>query len=163
MDDHVIDADSDDETSTATPYGYSLDVWSFGAVVYEALRGETFARRAQTGTAMVQALADVIGACPTQGPGALEYTRDQHWKSWAAAAKLAPSRPLPDSGAEWDLVRTCLQWDPSARVTMASAQQCAWFAERVATPEAAPTSQPEAGTRADASSSSRLSVTSDVV
>ena len=98
---------------------------------------------------MVEALADVIGACPTQGPGALEYTQDPRWRSWAAAAKLAPSRPLPDSGAEWDLVRTCLQWDPSARVTMASAKQCAWFAERVATPEAAPMSQ--AGTCVDAS------------
>ena len=95
---------------------------------------------------MMQAVADVIGACPTQG---LKYTRDQRWRSWRAAAKPAPSRPLPDSGAEWDLVRTCLRWDPSARVTMASAKQCAWFAQRVATPEAAPTSQ--TGTCADAS------------
>ena len=151
MDDHVIDADQNSDDEETTPYGYSLDVWSFGAVVYEALSGETLARRAQNGAAMVQALADVIGACPTQGPGAMEYTRDQHWRSWAAAAKPAepPSRPLPDSGAEWDLVRTCLRWDPSARVTMASAHQCAWFAERVATPEAAPTSQ--TGTCADAS------------
>ena len=138
MDDHVIDADQNFDDEETTPYGYSLDVWSFGAVVYEALSGETLARRAQNGAAMVQALADVIGACPTQGPGAMEYTRDQHWRSWAAAARPAepPSRPLPDSGAEWDLVRTYLRWDPSARVTMASAQQCAWFAERVATPEA---------------------------
>ena len=153
MDDHVIDADQNFNDEETTPYGYSLDVWSFGAVVYEALSGETLlARRAQNGAAIVQALADVIGACPTQGPGAMEYTRDQqHWRSWVAAAMPAepPSRPLPDSGAEWDLVRTCLRWDPSARVTMASAQQCAWFAERVATPEAAPTSQ--TGTCADAS------------
>ncbi len=145
MDDHDVDQDFED----TTPYGSSLDVWSFGAVVYEALSGETLARRARNGAAMVQAVADIIGACPTQGPGALEYTRGKHWRSWAAVAKLAPSRPLPESGAEWDLVRTCLQWDPSARVTMASAKQCAWFAERVATPEAAPTSQP--GTCADAS------------
>ena len=145
MDDHDVDQDFDEET---TPYGSSLDVWSFGAVVYEALSGETLARRAGNGAAMVQAVADVIGACPTQGPGALEYTRGQLWRSWAAAVKPAPSRPLPESGAEWDLVRTCLRWDPSARVTMASAKQCAWFAERV-TPEAAPTSQP--GTCADAS------------
>ena len=55
MDDHVIDADDDEET---TPYGSSLDVWSFGAVVYEALSGETLVRRAGNGTAMVQALAD---------------------------------------------------------------------------------------------------------
>ena len=141
MDDHVIDADQHFDDEETTPYGSSLDVWSFGAIVYEVLSGETLARRAGNGAAMVQALTDVIGACPTQGLGALEYTRGQPWRSWAAAAKPAPSRPLPDSGAEWDLVRACLRWDPSARVTMASAKQCAWFAERVAsgTPvEAAP-------------------------
>ena len=146
MDDHDVDQAFDEET---TPYGPSLDVWSFGAVVYETLSGETLARRAGNGAAMVQAVADVIGACPAQGPGALEYTHCQNWRSWVAAAKPAPSRPLPESGAEWDLARTCLQWDPSGRVTMASAKQCAWFAERVAIPEAAPTSQP--GTCADAS------------
>ena len=97
MDDHVIDADQCADDEETTPYGSSLDVWSFGAVVYETLSGETLARRAGNGAAMVQALAAVIGACPTQDPGALEYTRDQHWRSWAAAAKLAPSRPLPDS------------------------------------------------------------------
>ena len=153
MDDHVIDADQHFDDEETTPYGSSLDVWSFGAIVYEVLSGETLARRAGNGAAMVQALTDVIGACPTQGPGALEYTRDQHWRSWAAAAKPASSRPLPDSGAQWDLVRTCLRWDPGARVTMASAKQCAWFAERVATPEAAPTSQ--TGTCADASTLSK--------
>jgi serine/threonine protein kinase len=145
MDDH----DEDQDFEETTPYGSSLDVWSFGAVVYEALSGETLARRAGNGAAMVRAVADIIGACPTQGPGAPEYSRGQPGRSWAAAAKPAPSRPLPESGAEWDLVRTCLRWDPSARVTMASAKQCAWFAERVAAPEAAPTSQP--GSCADAS------------
>ena len=34
---------------------------------------------------------------------------------------------------------------------MASAKTCAWFAERVATPDAAPTSQPGPGTSADTS------------
>ena len=109
MDDHVIDADQHFDDEETTPYGSSLDVWSFGAIVYEVLSGETLARRAGNGAAMVQALTDVIGACPVQGPGALEYTRDPRWRSWAAAAKPAPSRPLPESGAEWDLVRTCLR------------------------------------------------------
>jgi serine/threonine protein kinase len=160
MDDHVIDADHDDDVEETTLYGFSLDVWSFGAVVYEALSGETLARRAWNGVAMVQALADVIGACPTQGPEALEYTRNPHWKSWAVAAKPAPSRPLPNSGAEWDLVRDCLRWDPSARVAMASAKQCAWFAERVASPVEAPTPTSQTGTRADASTLSTLSARS---
>ena len=97
---------------------------------------------------MVQVVADVIEACPAQGPGALENTQRQHWRSWAAAVKLALSRLLPESDAEWDLVRTCLRWHPSARVTMASAKQPAWFPERVAIPEAVLTSQ--AGTCADA-------------
>lgn len=147
MDDHDVDAGTDDErpAEPSTPYGSSLDVWSFGAVVYEALTGENLARRARNGAAMAQALADVIGACPAQGAGAVEYARNEQWKSWAAArpAGLAPSRPLPDSGAEWDLVRACLRWDPSARETMASAKQCAWFVERVAAPGAAPTVQSE--------------------
>ena len=149
MDDHLLDADHDDNERTP-PYGSSLDVWSFGAVVYEALSGQTLAARAANGKAMAQALAEVIGPCPSRGPGALAYTRNAQWTSWAATTKKpAASRPLPDSGAEWDLVRTCLRWDPSARVTMASAKQCAWFVERVAAPEAAPTSQ--TGTCADAS------------
>ena len=151
MDDHVVDADASSDDVETTPYGPSLDVWSFGAVVYEALSGETLARRARNGAEMVQALEDVIGACPTQGLGALEYAQEVRWRSWAAATTRAPRRrrPLPDSGAEWDLVRTCLRWDPVARATMASAKQCAWFAERVAIPEAAPTSP--TGTSADAS------------
>ena len=96
MDDH----DVDQEFEEATPYGSSLDVWSFGAVVYEALSGETLARRARNGAAMVQAVADVIGACPAQGPGALEYTQCRNLRSWAAAVNPAPCRPLPESGAE---------------------------------------------------------------
>jgi len=153
MDDHDLDADHDDVDGETTPYNASLDVWSFGAVVYEVLAGETLARRATSGAMMAQALADVIGACP-RGLGAPEYIQDQRWKSWAAAApKPGTKRPLPDSGVEWDLVRTCVKWDPAARVTMDSAKQCAWFVERVATPEAAPKTgtQSLTGTRADAS------------
>eukprot|EP00974_Lingulodinium_polyedra_P002643 248433-Lingulodinium_polyedra.AAC.1 len=37
MDDHDLDQDIQE----AVPYGSSLDVWSFGAVVYEVLSGET--------------------------------------------------------------------------------------------------------------------------
>ena len=162
MDDHDLDQDIEE----AVPYGTSLDVWSFGAVVYEVLAGETLVRRARNGAMMAQAVAGVIGPCPAQGPWEeLDGAGGQHWRTIAwwcldahhAARDLpAPSRPLPESGAEWDLVRACLRWSPAARVTMASAKQCAWFVERrgtpgtrVATPEAAPTSQP--GVRADVS------------
>ena len=145
MDDHDLDQDIE----KAVPYGSSLDVWSFGAVVYEVLSGETLVCRARNGVAMVRAVAGVIGACPTRGPRAPEYTRGQLWRRWAAAEMPAPRRPLPESGAEWDLVRACLRWDPTSRVTMASAKQCAWFGERVAdvaprtgAPVAPPTSRP---------------------
>ena len=67
MDDHLIDADQS--------YGPPLDVWSFGAVVYEVLSGEILARRSGSGAAMVQAVTDIIGACPTQGLWTLEYVR----------------------------------------------------------------------------------------
>ena len=46
MDDHVIDADASPNEVETTPYGPSLDVWSFGAVVFEAVSGEILARRA---------------------------------------------------------------------------------------------------------------------
>ena len=49
------------ESQEKTPYGYSLDVWSFGAVVYEVLSGETLARRAQSVGAMVGAVVDGAG------------------------------------------------------------------------------------------------------
>ena len=143
-----------------TPYGSSLDVWSVGAVVYEVLSGHNLARRVGTGRSMVQAVADVIGACPAQAAGVLEYVRDEPWRSWAPAAKPIPSRPLPVSGSEWELVRSCLRWDPSARVAMASAKQCAWFAERVASPVEAPTPTSQTGTRADASTLSTPSARS---
>ena len=157
MDERAVDADGrEDDDGETTSHGLSHDKWSFGAVVYEALLGETLVRRAETGAAMARAVADVIGACPaTEGPGALEYARDPRWRSWAADAKPAelPSRPPPE-GPEWDLVRTCLQWDPSARGTMASALQCAWFArpEGLAAPEAAstsPTRSPTLGGESD--------------
>ena len=76
MDDHVVDQGDD----VCTPYVPSLDVWSFGAVIYEVLSGETLGGRAGNGTAMVQAVADIIGACPTEPAGAfacLEYARDE--------------------------------------------------------------------------------------
>ena len=55
------DDDVDRVLEETTPYGSSLDVWSFGAVVYEALSGETLARRVGKGAAMVQAVAGIIG------------------------------------------------------------------------------------------------------
>ena len=82
-----------------TPYGFSLDVWSFGAFAYEALSGATLANRAGNGAAMVRAVAGVIGACPATGPGAPEYAQCRHWKSWAAGAKPGRGRALPESGA----------------------------------------------------------------
>ena len=164
MDDQCVDFDSH---NNLMPYGPSLDVWSYGAVVYETLRGEILAGRAGNGLQMVKKVAEVIGACPCpgQGFGVLEYIQHKRWRSWAAAIRHGRiERRLPKSGAEWALVERCLRWDPSARVTMASAKQCAWFAEQVAIPEAAPTSQP--GTppcldvRHNVSGASMLSTTS---
>ena len=145
MDDH----DLDQEIQEAVPYGCSLDVWSFGAVLYEVLSGESLVRRARNGAAMVQAVTHVIGACPAQGPGEeLDGAPGEHWRAWTAAAQPGPRRPLPEAGAEWDLVRACLRWSPSARGTMATARQCAWFAEP-------PT--PQSGVYADGSRLSQAS------
>ena len=131
MDDCELDQDREE----TTPCGSSLDVWSFGAVVYQAPSGEILVRRARNGAEMAQAVADVIGACPGEGPGALTCTRNPRWQSWAAAATSAvPSRPLPEPGAEWDLGRTCLRRGPAARVTMPSGMLRAWFGGRVAIP-----------------------------
>jgi serine/threonine protein kinase len=123
MDDHSIDVEKDDCHSAGTPYGTSLDVWSFGAVVYEVLSGSTLAERALTGAAMVKAVADVIGACPL----ALEYARCKQWTTWGAASKVPDaSRRLPESGEQWDMVQRCLRWDPAARASMSSLQGCLW-------------------------------------
>ena len=112
MDNYDVD-EVFEETETA-PYGSSLDVWSFGAVVYEVLSGVTLARRAGNGAAMVLAVADIIGPIGTaagswEGSGGPEFCQGPLWRSWAAAVGPAPSRPLPESGAEWDLVRACLR------------------------------------------------------
>ena len=52
MDDHEVDQVFEE----TTPYGSSVDVWSFGAVVYEALSGNNLARRGGSGAAMVKAV-----------------------------------------------------------------------------------------------------------
>ena len=101
MDEHDLDQDIEE----AAPYGTSLDVWSFGAVVYEVLAGETLARRARNGAKMAQAVAGVIGPCPAQGlreelagAGGLHWSTVVWWcldAHHAARDLPAPSRPLP--------------------------------------------------------------------
>jgi serine/threonine protein kinase len=137
IDDHHLDGygnATEVEMCAGTHYGTSLDVWSFGAVVYEVLSGSTLVGRARTGAAMAKTVADVIGACPTE-PCALEYTQCRQWATWGAASDFideAPdaSRRLPESGAQWDVVRRCLRWDPEARESMSSLQRCTWLATR---------------------------------
>ena len=136
----VDQKEAEDFNETSTPHNYSGDVWSFGAIVYELLQGEALTRRSPDGVEMAKAVADVIGTSSVylENP---EYVRHRHWKGWAEAVQFHKSEMLlPKAGAQWDLVRSCLKWDPAARATMASAKQCRWFAEEDATPGAVPTS-----------------------
>ena len=160
MDAHGLDVDHQTDDGTSTSYGCSLDVWSYGAVVYEVLTGSTLVRRARNGSLMAKSVADVIGACPTQGPGAPDYARREVWKSLVAAGKSDLSRRLPEDGAQWDVVRKSLRWDPSARESMSTLNESAWFREGdAALPEPATSQQPGALTApSDASSLSTASV-----
>ena len=51
------------EDGPAIKYGVAVDIWSYGAVVYEMLAGEALAR-ASTGAALLRCLLEKVETCP---------------------------------------------------------------------------------------------------
>jgi len=100
------------DTEKTTSYGMSLDVWSYGAVVYEMLEGTPLAQSG-SGAEAVARLLGALGPCPADCP----YGAVPEWaRLMAAAREIAPGRQrIP---ATWEVPAACLKWVPSDRMTM---------------------------------------------
>ena len=84
-------------------YGMSMDVWSYGAVVYEMLAGKPLARAAD-GAGIVALLLGTLGPCPTE----CLYSALPEWVVLTKVAReLETSRQrIP---AEWAVPAACLK------------------------------------------------------
>ena len=100
--------------------GMSLDVWSYGAVVYEILAGKPLAR-ASDGAGVVANLLAALGPCPDDCP----YSKLPDWLALVAVAEDVVSRRqlIP---AEWNVPVACLKWVPGDRPTMAQVLHMDW-------------------------------------
>ena len=108
------------EAYTQIRYGMSIDVWSYGAVVYEMLAGEPLAR-AIDGAGVVANLLAVLGPCPKD----CTYSALPEWAALVAAAgEVAVClEPLPNG---WKIPGACLKWVPCERATMAQVLLLDW-------------------------------------
>ena len=117
--------DRQTEPGATQCYGASVDVWSFGAVVYELLSGKQLAR-AFSGADLLNCLLQKLEPCPypclDAGKGDLvpAYMAQPGWDALhQAACKLPKShRAWPVNDERWNVVGTCLRWHPSHRPPM---------------------------------------------
>ena len=96
-------------------YGCSLDVWSYGCVVYELLSG-TVLCRASLIREMVARILAVLGPPPA------EIWRDENFVQWEGRMP-EPSvslRPLAQNDIAWDVVRATLRWVPAERASLSA-------------------------------------------
>ena len=109
------------------PYGRAVDVWSFGCVVGELLRGAPLISAA-TGAGVVAALCQTIGhPGDPHADGAPAYMLSKFWQDLLRHATSAPSTttPIPDT-QPWGVVRACLRWQPQERPHMKDVL-ASWF------------------------------------
>ena len=153
-----VDKAGDDAGPNACRYGTPVDVWSYGAVVYEMLLGKPLARAVDDVDA-VACLLGVLGPC-SRAPA---YTKQPQWQAAVKAASQKASRrcPMP-GGAQWDVPRACLQWCPAQRVTAATASRMPWLVGAVSSDQtlaaaSSSPSSPPSGLSSAGSSSASLS------
>ena len=91
-------------------YGCSLDVWSYGCVVYELLSGTVLCRANLTRDMIARILA-VLGPPPE------EMWKDENFVQWQGRMPepSASLRPLAQNDMAWDVVHATLRWVPAER------------------------------------------------
>lgn len=114
-------------------YGCSLDVWSFGCVVYELLSGRVLCQARFTR----HMLARIVAAL---GPPPAQTWDDENFVQWKDRLP-SPSASVPPLVAEedlaWDVVRATLRWVPAERMSLtALLSKCTWLAEAPESAEA---------------------------
>jgi serine/threonine protein kinase len=115
-------------------YGAPMDVWSYGAVLWEMLEGRPLVFAA-TGSGVMQCLVRALGPCPDAGQDAPTFAQTEAWRS---LVRYMPERPEPmlwPTAAPWQVVKACLQWRPQDRATMAGLRGMPWFAAPAHAPE----------------------------
>ena len=124
------------ESLPPVAYGAAMDVWSYGAVVFELLTGGEKLARAMHGAGLLRMLLERLEACPYPcldaggQAGVPSYMTTPGWKSLYEAACATPldRTPLP-KGDAWGVVGGCLRWTPRHRLSMAQVLRQPWLAE----------------------------------
>ena len=119
-------------------YGAAMDVWSYGAVVYELLTSGEQLVRASDGACVLRCWMQKLEACPNPcldaGENAIAmllYMTTKAWKSMYEAACATPvDRISLPKGDGWDVVEACLRWSPRQRLCMPEVLRQPWLAER---------------------------------
>ena len=138
--------DRETEPGATQLYGASVDVWSFGAVVYELLSGEQLAR-AFTGAELLNCLLQKLEPCPHPCSDAGKsdivpaYMDQPGWAALHQAACKLPKRhrTWPDDDERWAVVGACLRWHPARRLPMMHVLSMPWL--RDVANEASPAAQ----------------------
>jgi len=107
-------------------YGAPIDVWSYGAVLWEMLEGRPLVFAA-TGSGVMQCLERALGPCPDAGPRAPAFATTEAWRTLVRHMPERPDRMVWPSTEPWQVAKACLQWLPSDRATMANVRAMPWF------------------------------------
>jgi len=145
--------------ASTTWYGAGVDVWAYGATVYEMLLGGPLVNAWNTGAQVMSCLIRSLGHPMPLGIDCPAYMAGDEWKGLVAAAKNS----VPHEDEAWPqglggrVCRECLKWAPTDRTSMASLCKNPWFQDKKGTlPEDSPTMS-SAGGEAGESSRGSLS------
>ena len=132
----VLDKPAED-TEEAIAYGAAMDVWSYGAVVYELLTGGDSLSRASTGAGILRCWIEKLETCPNPclgaGEGAIAMPRYMTTPAWKSMYEVACATPVDrislPKGDGWEVVGACLRWFPRERLCMPEVLRQPWLAE----------------------------------